>query len=260
MSNILLLNDAQHATVMAALRAYQNSLASAEKQNPGITDIATNDGTVPALTDGDIEHLLQTVNFATANADVLTALKHNGLTFTDCTQAFAADEENPFVKTAHELLQGGDDMSIDSPTVTCGGETGTWVMAWMWISNAEANVRGNADLLEAVWRNALAFNLQRENALDSAYSDWLEELVSNFADELDDIANAFVSSEPGPVVWQDQAMNNHEFLPSQALLRLVQQAKDAGMSANDVQQAECFCAKYGTKLDAILTVIQIQSD
>ena len=48
--------------------------------------------------------------------------------------------DDPFVRKARELVGGGDDVVIDAATRTSVGKDGAWVLAWVWVSNDEAQM------------------------------------------------------------------------------------------------------------------------
>lgn len=66
-------------------------------------------------------------------ANELAALKEQGLSFGNCVEAFG-EEESPFAKAA----KGYRSVEVDEPTVISQSEGGAYVMAWVWVSNAEA--------------------------------------------------------------------------------------------------------------------------
>lgn len=70
----------------------------------------------------------------------LEALKAGGLTFADCTRAFAVPNDDPYVVAARDMILGDDDTEIDDETVTSVGDDGAWVLSWLWVSNSDAGV------------------------------------------------------------------------------------------------------------------------
>lgn len=123
------------------------------------------------------------------------------------------------------------------------------------------------DLLNKVLEHARQW-LKRSTSLADpsrarllAQADWLEELLTNFDDEIDNIADeqADVGRLPGPITWMDGNKNRWQFLPSEALNGLLSIAREADLPPSVATQAAAFCSQYGSKLDAILTVIDTSS-
>lgn len=196
----------------------------------------------------------------------LAALKAAGLGFSDCVKAFAAPNDNPFVAQARVLVMGGeDDIALDDDVVLAESPEGDGAraLAWIWISNDEAGVKRPPELLEDVLDHAMqrlgddhpVVDVDAETLL-GIQADWLEDLITNFSDELDGIAKEVVTREPGPVVWVDISDASYTFLPSEALTQLIKLAREGGLDDSTAKAAEAFCAQYGRKLDAVLTVIQ----
>src|SRR6218665_592628 len=88
----------------------------------------------------------------------------------------------------------------------------------------QAGVLSNSAMLEALLdyaRGALAgaHGLDAETArLRRNQADWLEDLLSNLADEVDAIALARPTSAPGAILWVDRQGRDVLFAPSDALL------------------------------------------
>lgn len=196
-------------------------------------------------------------------ADQLAQLKAAGLTFADCTRAFAEPNDSPFVVKAREQLLGDDELEIDDDTVIAPSDEGAFVMCWTHVSREAAGILPNSEVLELVWdkstdwlaANARTLPLQEQSLLDSQ-TDWLEDLIGNFADELDGIASVVPKGAPGPIVWVGMDNESYTFLPSDALKRLIDLARQGGLDPQQVKAAEDFNSKFGQKLDAILTVVQ----
>jgi hypothetical protein len=68
-----------------------------------------------------------------APQEVLAELKAQGMTFGECINAFAADDDNPFVRCAQEQANEGT-LEVDSKTVVSDSENGAYVQAWVWVS------------------------------------------------------------------------------------------------------------------------------
>jgi hypothetical protein len=195
-------------------------------------------------------------------ADALESLKGRGLTYADCVRAFAVSNDDPYVKKARELVIGDDDVSIDDLTVTAAGDDGAWVKSWIWIGNEEAGVLNNSALLECVLDHAQLYlegspYLEAEiRALREAQAGWLEELISNFSDKLDEIETEIVTNLPGSIRWVDEDGQTFQFMPSDALFQLLHMARMDGLPDDCANRANEFCMRYGNKLDAVLTVYQ----
>ncbi len=183
----------------------------------------------------------------------LPALKENGLSFSDCIAAFAAPEGDPYVTKLRSLVAGDDDTEVDERAVVAPSGGGAFVQAWIWVGNEEAGMLKHADLLEQVLDHARN-ETDTPTEEHAAYADWLEDLITNFADELDDIEHEVVTQLPGSITWIDEAGKPWTFMASAALFALVQQARLGvdGLSVELTNQADNFCRQYGNKLDAML--------
>lgn len=198
-----------------------------------------------------------------ARASALAALRVCGLTIGECIQALAVPDDDPYVKVAREFIRGRDDQEIDDRTATSVGDGGAWVLGWRWVSDEQAGVLSNSEMLEELLHYALEalagdHGLDAETARLRGYqADWLADLLSNLADEVDAIASARPASAPGAVMWVDSQGRDWLFVPSDALLELLTLARQAGLEAGIASQCEQFCAQYGGTLDRMLTVVQI---
>lgn len=124
------LDDAQHATVLAALRFYQQEgLRDRATRWPLIDDIATNSGQVKALRSTQIDDLCEAIN-------------HAGLSFGEIVNRLGDDDSDPYVAAAqqHRLLNEGALEVDETAVVSRGDDPGAYVMAWLWISNTEAGI------------------------------------------------------------------------------------------------------------------------
>ncbi|MBK5962540.1 hypothetical protein CCR95_00030 [Thiocystis minor] len=92
---------------------------------------------------------------------------------------------------------------------------------------------------------------------EGIYADWLENLIINQPDALDALASATPKNAPGPIVWIEADKRRFSLMPSDALFRLVLLARAAGLSTPETEEAQAFCARYGNKLDALLTTVQV---
>lgn len=76
---------------------------------------------------------------AQARMEALATLKDCGLTFADCVQAFGDNDSDSYVAAAQNKVQEGD-LEVDIPTVVSRGADGTYVQAWVWVSNRDAGI------------------------------------------------------------------------------------------------------------------------
>lgn len=259
---VILIDGQQHATVLAALRFYQQAgMGEPSNRSDAIHDIATNMDEVISLDEAGIDDLVELLQYTPPAAETLSVMKENGLTIGECISTFAVSNEDPYVKKARELIAGSDDVEIDDKTTTSIGEDGAFVLSWMWVSNEEAGVHPYAELLESVLDCARS-ELSKKDTANPPYAefrvwaDWLESLISNYADELDSIETEVPIGLPGTIAWVDETDNRYKFMPSTALGQLLLLARQGGLPTGKAQQAESFCIRYGNKLDAILTVVQ----
>src|SRR5699024_4032194 len=113
----------------------------------------------------------------------------------------------PYASAAEEMYVIEGSIEIDATTVLSQSDAGAYVMAWVGVDNSDAGILSNSELLEEVYENARkaadgGVRLPPEEMTElSAQCDWLEDLISNFADELDVIANEKVDGLPGPIHW-----------------------------------------------------------
>jgi hypothetical protein len=126
------LNDAQHATVLAALRYYQQARAVLQDVPFNVRDIATNSDTVTPLTAVEVGQLCDNLN-------------HHGLTFGEIVNILGADS-GPYVEAAHEhrLLSEGT-LEVDGKTIVSESEGGAYVMAWLWVDVPGGDEDGEED-------------------------------------------------------------------------------------------------------------------
>lgn len=196
-------------------------------------------------------------------ARILQELRTSGLTIGECIQAFAMPNDDPYVEAARAAIQADDATEIDDRTTTSVGDGGAWVLAWLWVSDGQAGVFSHSGMLEEVLKHVnealpLADELDVETRrLRENQADWLEDLVSNHADELDDIESARPASQPGAILWIDENGRDLWFVPSEALLHLLALARRDGLKERVAQHCEQFCARHGRTLDAVLAVVHL---
>ncbi|MBK5963849.1 hypothetical protein CCR95_07050 [Thiocystis minor] len=115
----------------------------------------------------------------------------------------------------------------------------------------------HTERLESVLAKAREYLFPTSPEIDGIYADWLENLIINQSDALDTIETDRPKNAPGPIVWVDADKRRFSFLASDALFRLVLLARAAGLSTPETEEAQAFCARYGNKLDALLTTVQV---
>jgi hypothetical protein len=191
-------------------------------------------------------------------ASAIRQLRASGLTIEECINVFAVANDNPYVGKARELIAGGDDLEIDEQTAIASSESGgAWVLSWLWVSNEEAGVLPYSEALESVLDKSRVGNLEHpEPDVLKAKAAWLEDLISNFADELDNIETEplLPGKVPGAIDWhQDDRV--YTFMPSVAIsdLRLI--ARQRGLDDLTSDVVEKFIQRFGNKLDATLRVL-----
>lgn len=193
----------------------------------------------------------------------LKALVDQGLSFSDCVKAFGAPEGDPFAAAAEEMYVIEGSIEIDATTVLSQSAAGAYVMAWVWVDNSDAGILSNSELLEEVYENARraadgGVSLPSEEMmLLAAQCDWLEDLISNFADELDSIAEEKAEGAPGPVNWQGLDGKSHRFMASSAITSLSLRGRDQGLSDQHYDSVCQFIRDHGNKLDAMLNVLEV---
>lgn len=194
---------------------------------------------------------------ATERPDItksLAYLREHGLTIGHCIRALAVPEDDPYVQAARKLIAGGDDMEIDDATTTSVGEDGAWVLNWLWVSNEEAGILGAPELLETVLdaaREGLPSASADAQASLRIQADWLEDLIVNFADELDDLAACQAAADPEPLIWTDEDGRSVPIVPSAAIAALIDCA-GARLNAAHARQAREYLNRNGPRLDAAL--------
>jgi hypothetical protein len=123
--------------------------------------------------------------------------------------------------------------------------------------DAPAPSADHAELLENVLVKARESLLPTSPVSDGIDADWLENLIINHTDALDALASATPKNAPAPIIWVEADKRRFSFMASDALFRLVLLARAAGLSTPETEEAQAFCARYGNKLDALLTTVQV---
>lgn len=73
----------------------------------------------------------------------LAQLVIEGLTLTECLNAFANKEDDPFYLAAVQHSNRDGDCEIHFPPVVAESEEGAYVLAWVWASNNDAGITNN---------------------------------------------------------------------------------------------------------------------
>lgn len=121
------LTAAQHATVLAALHHYERDMAAGVSLHH-VADIATNGGTIAPLI--EVGKLAED-------------LGHAGLEFSEIVNLLGDDDTDPYVRAAtnSDLLSEGT-LEVDIPTIVSrGDDSGAYVMAWLWVSDAPTGMQ-----------------------------------------------------------------------------------------------------------------------
>ena len=192
----------------------------------------------------------------------LAALRAGGLTIGDCIQALAVGDDDPYVRAARTAIMGDDEVEIDDRTTTSVGDGGAWVLAWLWTRDAQAGVRSNSELLDAVLASA-RYALAGKHGLDTDAlelrqheADLLDDVIDLFPEEIDGIATARTESASNTVQWDDDEGRALVFVPSEAVKRLLELGRRGGLPPETAQQCERFLDQHGKTLDALLNAIQ----
>lgn len=125
MTALYALTEAQHATVLAALRYYQRDMLTL--RTSGVYDIATSAGTLEPLTASEIDGLCDNLNC-------------KSLTFGDIVNLLGEDESNPYVAGASEHRLANDLEFDGKVMVSNGDDGGAYVMCWLWVSDSLAGI------------------------------------------------------------------------------------------------------------------------
>lgn len=131
------LDDQQHATVIAALRFYQSQFQTVSRDRDAwIEELATNAGTVEALSDEGVDNLIESLQFE--GEDKLAAFKADfdatlaAMTDEELVASFAATGaciltgtpgEDPEDCSTHEHEEDDEDFEDDNECSNCGDPT-----------------------------------------------------------------------------------------------------------------------------------------
>lgn len=254
-SYILVLDEAQNASILAALRFYQQSGMNSAGQE--IHEIASNAGAIEPLSSDEIDCLCESINQdALEKKSVIEALKSNGFEFSDFVSVYGErSDSNPYVKAAQDMVSTREgDLEVDEPAVVSAGEDfGAYVLAWLWVSNDEAGVYSPSDRLWDLY-DLMAKN---EDRTLRAYHTWLGETLDNFSDQLDGLeTDEATVSAPTQINWNHDGVE-YSFLPSEAIEALLGKAIEAGASDHLAEDISTFLSEYGDKLDSSLSSVTL---
>lgn len=190
---------------------------------------------------------------------LLKQLKAAGLQFGEIIEVYGSDDANPYATAAAD--HANDDLILDPSPVVSEADEGAYVLMWKWISNMAAGIMPPSELLEHVLTHArkgiayskdLQIEVRREREV---MSDWLEDLLTNLADEVNGIETAQIKGIPHSITWHDGDNKPWTFMPSSAINQLRLMARQGGLPDALADKAEQFSIRFGNKLDAALTVL-----
>lgn len=185
---------------------------------------------------------------------ILLAFKRMGLEFHNSISVFGSPDDNPYVMAAKETAVGDEDVDFDQECVVAESDEGAFVQGWHWVSRSDAKP-ANSDLLEGIVDFAQASG--NNSPLMCEYLTWAEDLIANFSDELDELKQDSDLTAPKPIVWMTMDGTSIEFVPSDAILAIAQEAKKNQMPDRFAQRIEEFCQKLGPSLDSKLTCLAV---
>lgn len=187
--------------------------------------------------------------------DELNELKKRGLKFSDCVEAFGVDHSNAYAKAAAEQCTVDGEVEVDDPTVLSQSENGSYVMAWVWVSNEDAGILTNSGVLEAMlvpiqelFESGDAEDNQQNKQLN-VYALWLEEVILNFSDELDGLDGMAIKGTSEGIDWVHSDGSEHRFKPSEAIESLNAAASTFGVEKTVTDKVSEFLRLNGEKLN-----------
>lgn len=191
--------------------------------------------------------------------EVRALLDAHGIRFRDCVDAFGATrKDNPYVLTAQSLHHNEGEVEIEDTTVLSEADEGVWVMAWIWVSKNDAE--NYPERLEELMPAARAARDLTEE--QSVHLDWIEDLYTNLADDMDRIISADLPeiTNPTPIAWIDQNNVEWSFLPSAAFGTMVAAATRAFAPVEQVEAIEQFARMFGPRLDCLAGLAAMQAN
>jgi hypothetical protein len=190
--------------------------------------------------------------------EVRALLDAQGITFADCVGAFGSTrEDNAYVLTAHHLHEDAGEVEFDDKAVVSDAEQGAWVMAWVWVARSDAE--NYPERLEQLL--SAARSLRDLTAEQRAHLDWVKEVATDLADDIDRIMKAAIPTDavPTAILWEDGDGNEFTFLPSTALGTLIATAAKSFAPSEHIEAIELFARTFGPKLDCLAGVAAVQA-
>lgn len=188
-------------------------------------------------------------------AAVRAFLEANDLDFASCVQAFGIGSDKcPFVKAAQDLKAAEGELEVDDVAVVSeGDDDGAYVMTWTWVSFSDAGI-GSAALEQLV--SFVSTHPSRATSVSHQLAvciEWLQETLSNFSEELDDIASESpIRSEALPIQWKTSS-GTYAIRPHESLRELLAVSRLLGFEEHAARAVEIYLDRYGDKLDLMLT-------
>lgn len=188
--------------------------------------------------------------------------EQEGIDFDDCVRAFGEGEgNNPYVRAVMGMAEEGDLEFDDVTVVSEGGDHGAYVLGWKWVSFEEADI-GSASL-EAMCKALdahLSFGAENTGQWPLlAKLEWLQETLSNFAEELDDIGNDDPIHDVSQAICWTTDFGTFTFTPSTAIADLLAEARASQqLHEADAKAVEIYLDEFGDKLDRMLTTYSLE--
>lgn len=265
--NIILVGDAQHATIMAALRLYQElGMVDPENRSESIQDIATNSETIASsLDEHDIDELCEMLNENSPNTgEVLNTLRDMGVEFGACVDVFGVNREgDPHASAAHENHHVDGETEIDGKTVVSRGEEpGAYVMAWIWVDDEEVGIYLPTlhfrNFFHAIYNSIMRLSEGSLALYDNQlYADYLEKIVGGHSDDIDEINFDFLSSDFETVSVEPASMKTDDgrsidVSPEIAINALIKLVRSSESYDSDESLALEFFEKHKEKVCSVL--------
>jgi hypothetical protein len=265
--SIILCGDAQHAAILAALRFYQSGgMGDPSNRSDEIHDIATNgDQVISSLDEEGIDELAEQINLDVDVVQALKLLKESGLSFGDCVTVFGETADNsPLIGAAQEIHQEEGSLEIDDTTVISrGDEPGAYVMAWVWVNDADAGIYTPSvhfdNLFGAIYDGLNKLSEGSEELYNhQLYAVFLEAVTSNHINELDefDVNEGSVGSQDSKPVLRTtddgREINVSAEISVPAVLELVRKLESYD---SDVSLAIEFIEAHKPKIVALLSAL-----
>ena len=192
-------------------------------------------------------------------AQLRAFLEGEGVDFAACVAAFGQSaEENAYVRAAQGKAEEGELEIDETAVVSEGSDPGAYVLAWVWVSNTDAGVDSSAlEALANVVGPTLSIDRPEDRHLLAAV-DWLEETLSNFAEEIDTIHEEKVEDDaPVGVRWQTD-FGCFEFVPSEVIeqMRVLAETRSL-LDRATLHAVLAWLESYGDKLDRCIRAIRL---